>query len=288
MVTAEVQKARKVAPALQPAAKPAAKPAVPPTPGPAAKRAAMAHRKQQASAGFVVQRREPVATGPSAAARLHGSSSASTFAAEQERLAREEKERQRQERQAARAARMQCKEREQRAGGDGCAAEGDHGGDERSPQWLIPAAQALPVFASTSSLGAATPQLSHATSTACSLPLPDDALPGYDALPSFSLGAALAAWSSSDVGAAAGDGSIAGEAAWGCSRATSAASVGTEGGAAALAVGLASQTEVLPAAALDTKAANEPESVFWLPPQFDREEAPDAEVDELMRIMGLG
>lgn len=253
MVTADVQKARKAAAASQAAAKPAAKPALPPKPAMAAKRPAAAPQQQHTSSVFVVQRREPIVTAPSAAARLHAKP-ASTFAAEQERLAREERERQRQDRQAAKAARKQVQELKQeqsaRSAPGGGAAEGDASSDESSSRWLTPTAQALSPSASASSLGAVTPQLSQTTSIACSL-TPHGALPG------FSLGASVAAWSSSDFGTAAGNGTVAG---------------GEE-----------------PAAAFDAAAAVEPESVYWLPPQFDREEPPEAEVDELMRMMmGLG
>ncbi|KAL4433635.1 hypothetical protein ABPG75_000076 [Micractinium tetrahymenae] len=283
MVTAEVQKARKVPPAPPPAAKPAPKATLPPKPAPAAKKPAPAPRQQQASSGFVVQRREPVATAPSAATRLHGSSSASTFAAEQERLAREEKERQRQERLAVKAARKHAQEQAQAeaqeqdqgrseqvvlSGRVSSAAEGEGSSDESSVWW--PPAQAQLPSATASSLGAATPQLSHAPSVASSL-TPDDALT------SFSLGAAVAAWSSSDAGVAPWNGSEAGRPAWG----------GSEGGAPGWAAAGEAYAEG-PAAAFDAAAAAEPESLFWLPPQFDREGPPEAEVDELMKMMGLG
>lgn len=156
------------------------------------------HRSPQASAP---ERRLPRAQATiialSAAAMLHGSSTTSTFAAEQERLARGEREWQRQARQAAKAARKQAEEKQAEAQGQ--AQELEEQGHRQAPiadlarsgrTSSAAARKGSGEEGSVASLAAATRQLSHVPSTASSMP-------SRHGLPTFSVVDLVAAWSAS-------------------------------------------------------------------------------------------
>lgn len=193
METAEKVKPRKAAPAPPPAA--AAKP---PRPAPPAAKPAPA-RKPAAPPP-----RRLVEAAPTAAARLHGGglsgsgASVSTFAAEQERLAKEAARREAEERREAARARREAQEAErlsrlsQNYDEQIAALMGEEGSDAGSRQegseassvaawWptgsvLLP----LPLPTTTSPVAVATPELAHYDSPAGGLP-PVEMLAAADA-----------------------------------------------------------------------------------------------------------
>lgn len=184
METAEKVKPRKAAPTPPPAtaAKPP-RPAPPPTkPAPARKPAAPPPRRL-------------VETAPTAAARLHGGGlsgsggSVSTFAAEQERLAKEAARREAEERKEAARARREAQEAERLSrrsqqydeqiaalmGEEGSDGDGSQEGSEASsvaawwPTGSVPLPLPLPTTTS-SPVAVATPELAHYDSPAGGLP----------------------------------------------------------------------------------------------------------------------
>ena len=181
METAEKIKPRKAAPAPPPAPAPKPpRPAAAPRQAPAPKRPAPAPPRRLV---------EPA---PTAAARLHGSSSGgsvSTFAAEQERQAREAARREEEERREA--ARVQWEQREaerlsrlghqydeQIAALTGNASEGGsswEGGEASGAPWGAPEDLLLPLPVDSPGIG--TPELSHQASAAGSLPALDAVAP---------------------------------------------------------------------------------------------------------------
>lgn len=246
METAEVVKKKKAAPAAPAAAAPRV-----PRPAPKAPRAPASRAPRQQPAVPVARRAGPVDSGPSPAARMHGSGSANTFAAEQERAAKEAQAKAREERRAAREAeraaqRAQQHQEQLAALTDGWEVPSDSEGGGASSGWATPATEpawppgsdaARPV--SGSSLGVPTPQLSHQGSLA-----PDAGL----------------LHSSSFASAAGG---------WGEAKAPDAAWYAFE---------------AAPAPAGQPAASDN----HWIAPEFERAPAPDEEVDEYLAMLGLG
>lgn len=258
MLTAEVQKARKAAPASRPAptvpapapAKPAAKPAP--------KRQPAAALRQQAGAPLGSSVRQPLMTNtPTPADRLRGSGSTSTFAAEQERRAREAEEQERQQRRAAKEAK---------------AARAQSEASQHSTEQSAAGSAASLPQPDASSLGMPAPlPLSHQPSTTSSLG-PEEAL-SY----AFELGGHVPSWPSSSPATWGGNHSDAPHS-WpdASSYGAPAPAYDAAGFEAPVGAAAAAATDVAP-------------DVVWLPPQFEgREEAPEEEIDELMAMLGLG